>query len=340
MNGIYRNLMDRWEKNLTLRDKNRRLFPFNWGLEWLNLSRTSFEDPLSSIKSFASRSLESSDEFFRPTEITGVEYQPGLHLKFDSPVPGPHKENQTVHVRLFPSMESKTAVIVVPQWNADSNSHIGLCKILQRIGFTAARITLPYHEGRNPEGMVRADLAVSANIGRTLHANRQSVLEVRQLTKWLKSEGFGKVGIVGTSLGSCISYLAMAHEPDIDVGVFNHVSAFFGDVIWTGLSCRYIRWALDGKIELEDLRECWAPLSPWYYVARFGENWRPHHMITAKYDLTFLPELSERIFERYGELQIPHEHSTLPCGHYTTAHFPFKYLDAWLICRFLKKNLG
>ena len=338
MMGIYRILMHRWERNLTLRDQNRRIFPFSWGLEWIDLPADPEANAIQSFKAFSEEAIKTSDQFFKPPPIKGLKFDLNL-LTFDTPSPGPHEENQTVRVRVFPAQGSHTAIIVVPQWNADSGSHIGLCEILQRLGYTAARLTLPYHEERNPAGIVRADLAVGPNIGRTLHANRQAVLEVRQLTGWLKAEGFEKVGIVGTSLGSCIAYLSMAHEPRIDAGVFNHVSAYFADVIWTGLSCRYIRWGLADRIVLEDLRDCWAPLSPWFFVEKFKENRRPHLLITAKYDLTFLPELSGKIFERYRSLGIPHKHTILPCGHYTTAHFPYKHLDAWLICRFLKKNL-
>jgi len=336
--GIYRFLMHRWERKLTLRDRNRRVFPYNWGLEWIGLPMDTGSDPVLAIKDYAEKAVLSSRRYFEPPPIQGVQYE-GDRLIFDTPSPGPHEENLRVRVSLFPAAASRKAVIVVPQWNADSESHVGLCRILQRMGYTAARLTLPYHEGRKPRGMIRADLAVGPNIGRTLHANRQAVLEVRQLVRWLKNQGFEKIGIVGTSLGSCISYLCMTHDSDIDVGVFNHVSAFFADVVWTGLSTRYIRWTMENKIRLEDLRACWAPLSPWYYVDKFREDPRSHLLITAKYDLTFLPELSEKIFDRYRELDLEFHHTVLPCGHYTTAHFPHNYLDAWHVCRFLKKEL-
>jgi hypothetical protein len=180
---------------------------------------------------------------------------------------------------------------------------------------------------------------VGPNVGRTLHATRQAVLEVRQAASWLLDQGYGEVGIVGTSLGSCVAYLAFTHDPRIKAGVFNHVSAHFADVVWSGLSTRYIRWGLEGFIKLPDLQDCWAPLSPWFFVEKLRNNYRPHLMITAKYDLTFLPELSGRLFEKYFEHNLRLEHVELPCGHYTTAHFPFKYMDGWHICQFLRQHL-
>ena len=45
-----------------------------------------------------------------------------------------------------------------------------------------------------------------------------------------EAEGYDRIGIMGTSLGSCLSMLTMAHEPRIHAGAFNHVSPYFADV--------------------------------------------------------------------------------------------------------------
>jgi predicted acylesterase/phospholipase RssA len=180
---------------------------------------------------------------------------------------------------------------------------------------------------------------VSPNIGRTLAVTRQAALEVNQAVQWLRQQGYRRVGVVGTSIGSCIAYLAFVHYRDIDVGVFNHVSPYFADVVWTGLSTRYVRWGLEGQITLPDLRLCWLPISPAGYVQRLSRDARPHLMITARYDLTFRPRLSDQVFLEYDRLKIPYHRAELPCGHYTTAHFPFKYLDGWHIARFLHRHL-
>jgi hypothetical protein len=96
---------------------------------------------------------------------------------------------------------------------------------------------------------------------------------------------------------------------------------------------------MEEHISLDDLRRCWSPLSPWFFVEKMVENPRPHLLITARYDLTFLPHLAQLIIDRYRSLGAPCSHIELPCGHYTTARFPFSYLDAWHICRFLRKHL-
>lgn len=321
------------ERRLTLCDTNRQIFPFEWGLEWLDGSDKD-EDPLTCLKGYAEKSLQESPTFFRPPPIRNWRLQNGL-LTFSTPTLTSYPGNNTVYCRVFPAPNSRKAVIVLPQWNSDARSHIVLCRILQTFGVTAARLTLPYHEQRLPPGLKRADYLVSPNIGRTLHATRQAVLEVRQLADWLWQQGYRRIAVMGTSLGSCVAFLAFAHDPLICTGVFNHISSFFADVVWTGLSTRYVRWGLQRHISLEDLRHCWSPISPWHFIRRLKERPRPHLLISAAYDLSFLPALSDKVFEEYHAQRVPLQSVRLPCGHYTTATFPFNCLDGWHICRHL-----
>ena len=337
-------LYQRWihglELKLTLRDPHRRIFPFDWGLEWVGNSHNPGEtDPLTYLKGYAQEALGDSAAFFDPPPLQNCSIENDI-LTMATPTPSPHPENNTVYGRLFRASGSEAAVIVVPQWNADSQSHVRLCQVFKSFGITALRLCLPYHERRLPAQMQRADYMVSPNIGRTIHATRQAVLEVRQVAAWLREQGYKQIAVMGTSVGSCVSYLAFVHDPSICTGVFNHISSHFADVIWTGLSTRYIRWGLEGNISLVDLRECWAPISPWFFVDRLKKCSRPHLLITAKYDLTFRPELTEKVLHQYRTHDIPYQKVVLPCGHYTTARFPFKYLDGWHMCRYLIRQLS
>ena len=338
--SLYQRWMHNRELRLTLRDRHRRIFPFDWGLDWLG-SNNDFDptsDPLTSFKDHANDILSDSDQYYEPPPLRDAVLV-GDSLTFATPTPSPHPENNTAHCRLFSAPEAESAVIVVPQWNAQEDSHVGLCRMLKRLGMTAVRLCMPYHEERLVPEMQRADYMVSPNVGRTLHATRQAVLEVRQIAMWLRERGYKKIGVMGTSVGSCVSYLAFVHDSSICTGVFNHVSPFFADVVWTGLSTRYVRWGLEGNISLDDLRQCWAPISPWFHIQHLKSRNRPHLMITAKYDLTFRPELTEKMFEEYEAHKIPHQRVVLPCGHYMSAHFPFNYLDGWHMCRHLVREL-
>ena len=55
------------------------------------------------------------------------------------------------------------------------------------------------------------------------------------------------IGILGTSLGSCLSLLTAAHEPLIRAQALNHISPYFADVVWRGLSTTHVRAGLEGR---------------------------------------------------------------------------------------------
>ena len=134
----------------------------------------------------------------------------------------------------------KQAIVVMPQWNADAFSHNSLCTIFNRMGISALRLSKPYHDIRRPVELERSDYAVSANIGRTLSACRQAVVDIRCCIDWLEEQGYEHFGVLGTSLGSCYGFLASAHDPRIRVNAFNHASTAFGDVVWAGQSTRHM----------------------------------------------------------------------------------------------------
>jgi hypothetical protein len=188
-----------------------------------------------------------------------------------------------------------------------------------------------------PRELHRADYIVSANVARTVQVCRQAVLDARRAIAWLAAQGFAPIGILGTSLGSCLALLTTAHEPLIQAQALNHISPQFADVVWRGLSTRHVREGLEGHIELELLRALWKPISPQWYLERL--RGRQTLLLYAKYDLTFPVDLSQDLVREFRRRGIPHELAVLSCGHYTTGKTPFKYVDGWILTRFLKKTL-
>ena len=202
------------------------------------------------------------------------------------------------------------------------------------------RLTMPYHEERRPPDLERADYLVSANIGRTLQSMRQAVIDARAAVSWLSSQGYERIGILGTSIGSCTAFLAFTHEPSIDVGIFNHVSGYFADVVWEGISTQHVRAGLLGQVNLDELREFWKPVSPVPFIPRLLEmEVRPIRFIAARYDLTFPAEMSRQVIAEVRRLGIDLDVVWLPCGHYTLASMPWKAIDAWKIATFFRKHL-
>jgi hypothetical protein len=131
----------------------------------------------------------------------------------------------------------------------------------------------------------RADYIVSANVARTVQVCRQAVLDARLAVTWLQQQGFDRIGILGTSLGSCLALLTSAHEPRITAQALNHISPYFADVVWRGLSTSHVREGLDTHIDLAALRALWMPISPQQYLDRVGDT--QTLLVYARYDLSF-----------------------------------------------------
>jgi dienelactone hydrolase len=256
-------------------------------------------------------------------------------LRFTSPVRTPYPENDQVNARWFPA-KGRRAIVLLPHWNSDAISYVSLCRMFNLMGIAVLRLTMPYHDIRMPAEIQRADYAVSANIGRTLNAVRQGVVDIRCCLDWLEQQGYDKLGIVGTSLGSCYAFIATAHDPRIRVAAFNHASTYVADVVWHGQSTRHIRQGIEQQIDLDRLRQAWLAVSPMSYFKQFARWPRKSLIIYAKYDLTFLPELSRQTVEEFERHGLDHKVAVLPCGHYTTGETPYKYMDAWHMMSFLR----
>jgi dienelactone hydrolase len=256
-------------------------------------------------------------------------------LRFTSPVVTPFPENNLVNARWFPA-RGRRAVVLLPHWNSDALSYTGLCRVLNWMGIAVLRLSMPHHDIRRPAEIYRADYAVSANIGRTLDAVRQGVADIRCCLDWLESQGYNRLGIVGTSLGSCYAFIAAAHDARIRVAAFNHASTYFADVVWHGQSTRHIREGLEFSIGLEDLRGVWRAISPMVYFDKFSRWPRNSLVVYARYDMTFLPEFSRQIVAEFERHNLNHKVAVLPCGHYTMGELPFSYMDGWQLASFLR----
>jgi hypothetical protein len=229
---------------------------------------------------------------------------------------------------------------VLPQWNAQPDSHVEACRIFNMLGISALRLTLPYHQERKPPELERADHLVSTNVGRTIQSMRQAVLDTRAAVRWLKHNGYQRVGILGTSVGSCIAFLAFVHDKDIDAGTFNHVSGYVADVVWRGLSTQHLREGFASHVTVDELREFWKPISPVPFIKRLKEmKPRPMRFISARYDLTFPADLSREVIAEVKSYGLPLDVVWLPCGHYTLADMPWRAIDAWKIAVFHRKHL-
>jgi len=356
-----------WEHRLTSVDNNRVVRPLEWGLEWAqgwpcrNGSHPGQAqlNPEKFFLDYNRRILAASDEFFsyarpkdfqmetREVQVFSTREVPdpkleakvkgtfGEFLRFTSPAKSPYPENNRVNARWFPA-RGRRAVVLLPHWNSDAISYVSLCRAFNLLGIAVLRLSMPYHDIRMPAEIRRADYAVSANIGRTLDAVRQGVIDIRCCLDWLEQQGYSRLGIVGTSLGSCLAFIAAAHDPRVRVAAFNHASTYFADVVWHGQSTRHIRQGIEQQIDLEELRNAWLAISPMSYFEQYSRWPKKSLIVYAKYDLTFLPEFSRQIVAEFEKHSLDHKVAVLPCGHYTTGETPYKYMDGWQLTSFLR----
>jgi len=345
MTGFYARWIDRWERRLASVDTNRVVRPFEWGTDWLTrlgfACRPNETNGASAacVARFADEALRDSDRFYSYEPVRDYHLRDGL-LTFSSPVSSPYPENDTVHARWFRAPKDHgRALVVLPQWNSGPDGHIGLARLLNKFGISALRMTMAYHAERMPGELQRADYHVSSNIGRTIHASRQSIIDTRACLDWLQQQGYARVGILGTSLGSCVACIAAAHDRRVRVGIFNHVSMYFSDVVWTGLSTQHVRRGFGDQVSQDELRRYWSVISPAPYLERFTTHPARSLLVWARHDTSFLPEYSQQVLRSFRRLELPHRVMALPCAHYTTGRFPFNWMDGLGMCRFAARYL-
>jgi Alpha/beta hydrolase domain containing 18 len=345
---LYGQWMNEWENRLCSRATDRVVRPFEWGLEWTRQWPCVVELPQNGhspheyLKVLNEKALAASDDFFSYKTPADFRLEDKI-LRFTSPVETPYPENNVVHGVWFPAKDKpgrrRVAAIVLPHWNASIGQHQALCAGLAKLGVSALRLSIPYHDYRMPPELGRADYAVSSNVARTIDATRQAVIDTRCAVDWLEQQGYESIGVCGTSLGSCYAFLASVHDPRLRVNVFNLCSTYFADVVWEGLSTKHIRQSMEPEVSLEHLREAWMVISPPSYIERFAGLKKKPLFIYTKYDTTFPTHFSEQVIRKAEELGFEHRWVALPCGHYTLGESPFKFMCGYQICNFLKRNL-
>lgn len=335
---MYRKAIHARERWYVSREKTRVVRPFEWGTDFVQ-EHVNGDDPRVVFEEHSRRALNQSESFYELPPIADYKLRHNL-LTWTSAVTTPSSENNLARARLFPAKtKSRKAVLILPQWNAQPESHFELCRLLNRFGISALRLSMPYHDARRPADLKRAEHLVSSNVGRTIQSVRQAVLDARAAVAWLKDGGFDRVGIVGFSVGSCTAFLTFAHDEAIDTGVFHHVSGYFADVVWRGISTWHVRKGLESGVTLDELRQYWMPISPYPFISRLrNQRPRPIRYIAARYDLSFPPDLTRLAVEetrRHVSLDV----AWLPCGHYTSGERPWSYLSGWKIISFLRSHL-
>jgi dienelactone hydrolase len=336
----------RYEHSRWASEKNRKNLPFAWGLENIG-GRANEPDPRAFLEKFVAETLASSDAWFGVPPVGDYRVEASREARgeaavvsFTSAIESPFPVNNTVHARFFPARKTGPAAIVLSQWNAKWHEQVSVCQWLQRLGISALRLSLPYHDRRAIPDHPRGDHLVGPNIGLTIQANRQAVCDARACLRWLESQGYDRLGVLGTSVGSSVSFITLAHDPALRAGAFLHASTYFGDVVANGMTTTNVWEPMRAKMSALDLRRFWEPISPFPYISKLRGASKRILAITADYDPTFWPELTEELLAELKRHEVPYEHLHLPCGHYSLGEPPFSYIAGFRFGTFLFRALS
>jgi dienelactone hydrolase len=344
MPSWYEKAVRRYEQMRFDQEPRRRTLPFAWGIEHLGTD-AAHPDPADFLRSYASDAVARSEEWYAVEPADDYVLAENV-LTFSSAVVSPWPQNNRVYAQFFPARSRPqngargAAVVVLAQWNAKWHEQQSVCLWLNKLGLTAVKMSLPYHDRRAIPDHPRADHLVGPNIGLTMQAGRQAVLDVRRTLRWLEQQGYGPLGILGTSIGSAIGFITMCHEPAVNAAAFMHASTYFGDVVATGLTTRTVWQPIsDAGITHEHLRHYWSPISPFPFISRLSAVHPKLLLITAKYDPTFWPKYTEALLRKLRDEGVAFESVSLPCGHYSLGVKPFSFIAGHRFGKFLQKSL-
>ncbi len=336
----------RYEHARWTTDDNRRVYPFEWGLEHIG-GRADEPDPRGFLNAWVEETLAHSDEWFATSPAEDYVLHPaengasgGRVLTFTSQIVSPWPNNNLVHARFFRARANGPAVVLLPNWNAKWNGQVNLCRWLTKLGISVLRLSLPYHDYRVAPGHERADQLVGSNVGLTIQATRQAVTDTRRCLLWLARQGYRKLGLVGTSIGSAIGSITMAHDQTVRAGAFMHVSTYFADVVRTGMTTNHVWEGLRTKVTEDELRRYWSPISPVPYIDKLRDTGQRMLMISGRYDPTFWYELTAEMFQTLRQKGVLLDTLTLPCGHYSLELAPFAFPAGLRLGLFLLESLA
>ena len=227
-------------------DDNRRVFPFEWGLEHIG-GRAEEPDPRGFLNAWVEETLAHSDEWFATTPASDYLLHPpenggsgGRVLTFTSQIVSPWPKNNLVHARFFRARATGPGGRALAQLECEMGRAGESLPLAEQAWHTVLRLSLPYHDRRVAPGHERADQLVGSNVGLTLQATRQAITDTRRCLRWLEQQGYTRLGIVGTSIGSAVGSITMAHDPAVRAGGFLHVSTYFSDAVRTGMTTMHV----------------------------------------------------------------------------------------------------
>lgn len=265
----------------------------------------------------------------------GFEWRDGW-LRFPSDMTTDTDENNVVCAKITESGSLDHALVVFHHWNARARNG-QIAKFFSQRGVTVVEIAMPYHFERSRPDSAHADYMLSPNLGRTIQSVRQGVWDGRKLIRWLKSEGYKEVSVLGMSLGSWVAGLIAAHDTSVSKASLFLTAGSLADMVWTGRATRSIRDSLEPELSLADLRRAWGPLNVENYADLLARPELELHVVLAKRDKVVLPALSEKSLQKLAGSGVRTSILRLNCGHYSLGMPPYILVAGLSLKRFLSR---
>ena len=90
-------------------------------------------------------------------------------------------------------------------------------------------------------------------------------------------------------------------------------------------------------LNADELRHAFTCISPIVLLRQVRALAQARAHDPHPYDRTFLPEFSRKIADEFRQRKLEAEIRCLPCGHYTLGESPYKYMDGYLVTRFVAR---
>ncbi len=270
-------------------------------------------------------------------------------LTFPSAITSPIAANNTACAFVYPATAGK-AVVILPNLRAEEGAFSRLAGLLTRFGYTCIEAVHPYHGRRhdpNDTAMVPGERLFSSNVHETLWSFSQGISDILALYLFLMKEGFSRIGVIGTSIGSTLTIMSLANAEDYraylgsrDPGlvgdvpdgicravVLNLSGGLLSDFIVDGdnIEASYVRKGLIEDLGLTgpDIEHIWPEADPLRFVQKIT---MPVLSVKSKQDPVLLYRYSKTQREffagnavsgrNFSEFYIP-----VPAGHYSATYF-------------------
>jgi dienelactone hydrolase len=240
-------------------------------------------------------------------EVDRTDLQVEYSVTFPSAFTSSFEANNVVPLRILLPAKVQgpiPAVILLHYWGArDLKVERALGSELNRHGYAAVLVTLPYHLARTPPGADSGDLALQPDPASLTAMMVQSIWDVRRTIDWIQTRqefDHARVGIEGTSLGAVVSTLAYAIDPRITDAAFVLGGVDIAHIIWTSSRTVRQRDALRHRGFTEGrLREALKGIEPLTYMKpeRPGNTF----VIGANYDTVVPRGSTDELIRALGQ---------------------------------------